>query len=114
MPAALPAGICGQPSADPPTVVVEACWLAEERPDIEAGPSFARSRQTESEHLATTATDLARMPELVRTNADLPLGAVDASIAVAERLELTDVATLDWRTSPSSVPGTWPPLNLLP
>ena len=54
------------------------------------------------------------MPELVRTDADLPLGAVDASIAVAERLELTDVATLDWRTSPSSVPGTWPPLNLLP
>lgn len=35
------------------------------------------------------------MAELIRTYADLPLGAVDASvIAVAERLKLTDVATL--------------------
>ncbi len=38
------------------------------------------------------------MAELVRTYADLPLRAVDASIiAIAERLNLTDVATLDRR-----------------
>ncbi|GAA5767182.1 hypothetical protein Aros01_03684 [Streptosporangium roseum] len=38
------------------------------------------------------------MSELVEVYADLPLGVVDASvIAVAERLGLTEVATLDRR-----------------
>jgi len=38
------------------------------------------------------------MAELVTTYADLPLGAVDASVlAVAERLDDLDVATLDRR-----------------
>ena len=42
--------------------------------------------------------DIQRMTELVATYADLPLGAVDASvIAVAERLGATDVTTLDHR-----------------
>ena len=42
--------------------------------------------------------DLHRMAELVRTYADLPVGAVDASVvAVAERLGISDVATLDRR-----------------
>lgn len=43
-------------------------------------------------------TDLARMAELVHTYRDFPLGATDASvIAVAERLGLDEVATLDHR-----------------
>ncbi len=47
------------------------------------------------------------MAELVRTYADLPLGAVDASVlAVAERLRLTDVATLDRRHLTIVRPGT--------
>ena len=38
------------------------------------------------------------MAELVETYADLPLGAIDASVvALAERLGLTTVATLDRR-----------------
>lgn len=38
------------------------------------------------------------MAELVRRYADLPLGAVDASVvAVAERTKITTVATLDHR-----------------
>jgi uncharacterized protein len=42
--------------------------------------------------------DLDRMAELVRKYADLPLGAADASvIAVAERLRVVDVATIDAR-----------------
>ncbi len=42
--------------------------------------------------------DLTRMAELVGTYADLPLGAVDASlVAVAERLGATTLATLDRR-----------------
>jgi len=61
----------------------------------------------EFKHVAITAADLARTAELVRTYADLPLGAVDASvIAVAERLNLTDVASWIGATSPSSAPST--------
>lgn len=38
------------------------------------------------------------MVELVRTYADLPLGAVDASVvAIAERLGIKEIATLDRR-----------------
>ncbi|MBI2705050.1 MAG: PIN domain-containing protein [Actinobacteria bacterium] len=42
--------------------------------------------------------DWARIRELVETYANLPLGGTDASlIAIAERLNLTDIATLDAR-----------------
>ncbi|HEX4082195.1 MAG TPA: PIN domain-containing protein, partial [Acidimicrobiales bacterium] len=45
-----------------------------------------------------TPADLGRMAELVETYADLPLGTADASVvAVAERLNIGDVATLDHR-----------------
>lgn len=83
------------------------CWLVEERPDIETAflesaflePAFLEPITAgEFEHVPITAADLVRMAELVRTYADPPLGAVDASVlAVAERLKLTDVATLDRR-----------------
>jgi len=87
----------GGPLPIPTTVIVEVCWLVEERPDVEA--AFLESVVAgEFKHVAITAADLARTAELVRTYADLPLGAVDASvIAVAERLNLTDVASLDRR-----------------
>jgi uncharacterized protein len=42
--------------------------------------------------------DLTRMAELVTTYADMPLGAVDASVvAVAERIAATTIMTLDRR-----------------
>jgi uncharacterized protein len=51
----------------------------------------------------------------VRTYADLPLGTVDASvIAVAERLRLTEVATLDRRRFTVVRPRHTTALNLLP
>jgi hypothetical protein len=44
------------------------------------------------------AGDWLRIAELVGAYRDLPLGAVDASvIATAERLDVNQVATLDWR-----------------
>jgi uncharacterized protein len=44
------------------------------------------------------AGDWLRIAELVATYRDLPLGSVDASVvATAERLRVTDVATLDRR-----------------
>lgn len=48
--------------------------------------------------LPLTVSDWGRMADLVDTYADLPLGTSDASvIAVAERLGVTTVATLDQR-----------------
>jgi len=42
--------------------------------------------------------DYARMAELVETYADFPLGTTDAAVvAVAERLGITEIATLDHR-----------------
>ena len=94
-----PPGIPWWSASDPTTVIVEVCWLVEERPDVEA--AFLESVVAgEFKHVAITAADLARTAELVRTYADLPLGAVDASvIAVAERLNLTEVATVHVRRS---------------
>jgi len=98
----------------PTTVIVEVCWLLEERPDIES--TFLASIATgEFKHVTITAADLARMAELVRAYADLPLGAVDASVmAVAERLSVTDVATLDRRHFTVVRPKHTTALNLLP
>jgi uncharacterized protein len=46
----------------------------------------------------TTTADYARMADLVNTYESLPLGTTDASVvARAERLGLTEVATLDRR-----------------
>jgi predicted nucleic acid-binding protein len=54
-------------------------------------------------------------PELVVQYADLPLGAVDASVvAIAERLGVTEVATLDRRHFTVVRPRGIGPLLLLP
>ena len=81
----------------PSPVLTEVCWLLERRPEVEAAFLDEVARGTfELVHLAPA--DLVRMAELVRTYADFPLGAVDASVvAVAERFEVDRVATLDRR-----------------
>lgn len=62
-----------------------------------------------------TAGDYARMAELVDTYGDLPLGTTHASvIAVAERLKLRDVATLDRRHFTVVRPSHVNSLTLLP
>jgi uncharacterized protein len=62
-----------------------------------------------------TAADLGRIAELVDTYTSLPLGSVDASvIALTERLELTDVATLDHRHFSVVRPRHVDALRLLP
>lgn len=98
----------------PTTVVVEVCWLLEDRPDIESA-FLASVAAGEFEHVTITTVDLARMGELVSTYADMPLGGVDASvIAIAERLKLTDVATLDRRHFTVVRPTHTATLTLLP
>lgn len=45
-----------------------------------------------------TRADFRRMAELVEQYADLPLGTTDASVvAIAERLAITEIASLDRR-----------------
>ena len=65
------------------------------------------------EHVA--ASDWLRIAELVQIYSDLPLGTVDGSvIAAAERLAITDVATLDRRHFTVVRPSHAAALTLLP
>ncbi len=62
-----------------------------------------------------TSSDYARMAELVARYGDLPLGTTDASvIAIAERLRVTEVATLDRRHFTVVRPTHVETLTLLP
>jgi predicted nucleic acid-binding protein len=83
----------------PVSVVIETSFLIERHLGPSAEAAFLGSLVPTGivvEQLGPD--DLARMAELVSTYADLPLGAVDASvIAVAERLGATTLATLDRR-----------------
>ena len=61
------------------------------------------------------AEDIPRVIELVRTYRDFPLGTTDASvIAIAERLGITEIATLDQRHFPNVRPRHTDYLTLLP
>lgn len=91
--------LAGRPMLVPATVTAEVGYLLER----EAGPrvetSFLRSMaEGDFEPIDLTPADYERMSELVAAYADLPLGTTDASvIALAERLGITDIATLDRR-----------------
>ena len=61
------------------------------------------------------AEDIPRVIELVNTYRDFPLGTTDASvIALAERLAITEIATLDQRHFPNVRPRHTDYLTLLP
>ncbi|AWS41358.1 type II toxin-antitoxin system VapC family toxin [Streptosporangium sp. 'caverna'] len=82
----------------PVTVVTEVCQLIEKRQGGKAEAAFLRSFQSGLVLIDLINEDLDRMIDLVEIYANLPLGAADASvIAVAERLGLAEVATLDRR-----------------
>jgi uncharacterized protein len=80
-------------------VFTEVCMLLERRRGSRAELAFlADVRAGLFTLLETASADLERIADLVRTYSDLPLGTVDASvIALAERLGLPSVATLDHR-----------------
>jgi len=82
----------------------------------EAEASFLRAAAAGELHVETlTSADYARMAELVVQYGDLPLGAADASaIAVAERLKITRVATLDHRHFRLVAPKHCATLELIP
>ena len=83
----------------PTLVVTEVSYLLGTRAGAEPEARFLISLATGElilEH--PTQPDIVRMAELVLKYADLPLGTVDASVvAVAERLEIATIATLDHR-----------------
>lgn len=80
-----------RPLIIPTTVIVEVCWLVEERPDIEAA-FLGAIAAGEFTHASITASDLTRM----------------------ERLNLKDVATLDRKHFTVVRPSRIDALNLLP
>jgi uncharacterized protein len=100
----------------PATVVAEVGYLLSR----EAGPRveslFLRSvADGDFTAVDLTAADYARMADLVVKYGSLPLGTTDASVvAVAERLKLTEIATLDQRHFNVVRPGHVSALTLLP
>jgi predicted nucleic acid-binding protein len=87
------------PLVVPDLVIPEVCYLLAQGAQTQVESGFLRSLvsgRLKVEHVV--AADLERAAELVERYADLGLGAVDASVvSVAERLEATDIATLDHR-----------------
>jgi uncharacterized protein len=84
----------------PPPVIAEACYLIGRT--LGPGPEAAFLDAFGPGQAFTLGTlleaDLPRMAALVRQYADLPLGGTDAAvIATAERLGVTEVATVDRR-----------------
>ncbi len=83
----------------PPTVIAEVCYLVGERGGAGAETAFLRAFEAGDFTLADlTPADVTRMADLVERYADLGLGGTDASlVAIAERLGIERVATLDRR-----------------
>ena len=100
----------------PTTVFTEVCMLVERRRGTRAELAFLDDVRTGLFTLLETASvDLERITELVQTYADLPLGTVDASVvALAERLDLPAVATLDHKHFSVVRPRHVPAFALLP
>lgn len=94
--------LAGEPADElmvPVPVVVESSWLIESRLGPPAEAAFlAAIASGELSRVDLHDTDWRRVHELVATYADLGLGLVDASVvAVAERLGITRLATLNHR-----------------
>lgn len=100
----------------PSTVFTEVCMLVERRRGTRAELAFLDDvRSGLFTLLESASVDLDRIAELVDGYADLPLGAVDASVvALPERLNLPAVATLDHRRFSIVRPKHVPALVLLP
>jgi uncharacterized protein len=83
----------------PATVSAEVCHFLQTRGGSVSEAAFLRLFPTGTlVPVDITTADYERMAELVQQYADWPLGGTDASvIAIAERLSVTKVATLDRR-----------------
>lgn len=108
--------LAGRQILVPGTVIAEVGYLLARTggPRIEA--AFLRSFADGSLTVVDLEPpDFARMADLVETYADFPLGTTDASvIALAERLDITEVATLDRRHFTAVRPHHTSAFTLLP
>ncbi len=100
----------------PAPVVVEVCYFLESRRGHHASATFLHQLVDGTlTYTELTAAELQRMEHLVGQYTDLPLSAVDASvIAVAERLKVADIATLDHRDFRVVKPAHIPAFTLRP
>lgn len=100
----------------PQPVVAEVCYMLERERGSRAEAAFLRSfGQGQFVLVPLTTADTDRMADLVEQYASFPLGGTDASvIAVAERLSITTVATLDRRHFTVVRPNHVDALTLLP
>jgi uncharacterized protein len=100
----------------PATVVAEVGYLLAREAGARVESLFLRSLAGGDFTSADlTSTDYARTADLVNTYGSLPPGTTDASVvAIAERLGLTDVATLDRRHFTLVRPRHVDALTLLP
>jgi uncharacterized protein len=80
-----------------PYVVTEACYLVGKYVGSDAEINLVEAIVSgDLTQLDITVADMSRMAELMRSYRGFPLGITDASVvAVAERLKVTAVATLD-------------------
>ncbi|RPF20030.1 type II toxin-antitoxin system VapC family toxin [Myceligenerans xiligouense] len=100
----------------PITVVAEVGYLLERFAGPRTEARFIRSlAERDFIPIALDTADFERMAELIEKYADLPLGTTDASvIAVAERLDVDEVATLDRRHFTVVRPRNGAAFSLLP
>jgi uncharacterized protein len=98
------------------TVAVECAWMIESRLGARAEAVFVASIAAGEIGLVDlTLADWARSAQLIETYADLGLGLVDASIvAVAERLNLATIATMNQRDFTVVRPAHCDAFELLP
>jgi uncharacterized protein len=91
--------LAGRPLLLPGPVTAEIGYLLAREAGTHVEALFLQSvADGDFEPVDLIADDYHRMAELVEDYADLPLGTTDAAvIALAERLRITDVATLDRR-----------------
>jgi predicted nucleic acid-binding protein len=100
----------------PQLVVAEVCYMLERERGSHVEAAFLRSfSQGQLVLVPLTVADTDRMADLVEQYASFPLGGTDAAvIAVAERLDITTVATLDRRHFTVVRPNHADALTLLP
>lgn len=103
-------------TAIPAAAIVEIDWLARSRGVTDATDRLLASVEDRSIVVVELdEDDYRRVRKLVRRYADLPLSFVDAAvIAIAERLELTKIATLDRRHFSAIRPLHIPAFELVP
>ena len=108
--------MAGETILVPSMVLAETCYWLDKRIGPEAEASFLDAVADGTFTLVElTRNDLIRMSELVRTFASFPLGATDASVvAVAERLQVREIATFDRRHFSAITPKAGGHFTLLP